>query len=119
MKRAFPLLLLLTAGCFNSEDGVLRVAGLLEGIDVKAGTLVGGRVVNVHVAEGDRVDQDALLLDLDPKDTAPMVAAAAARLSQAEAVLAKLEAGARPEQIQPAEAGAEQARLQYRSPIHI
>ncbi len=113
MKRALSILLLLTAGCFDGVNDGLRVAGLLEGIDVKAGTLVGGRVAEVHVVEGARVAAGDLLVELDPKDVAPMVAAAAARLSQTEAVLAKLEAGARPEQIQQAEAAAEQARLQY------
>ncbi|MGI6459515.1 MAG: HlyD family secretion protein [Candidatus Hydrogenedentales bacterium] len=113
MKRVVLALLFLVAGCWNGNDGVLRVAGLLEGIDVRAGTLVGGRVSRVHVVEGSRVSAGDLLVELDPKDTAPMVAAAEARLRQTAAILAKLEAGARPEQLAQAEAAAEQARQQY------
>ncbi len=114
MKRAWVIILVVVAaGCFNGGDRALHVAGLLEGIDVEAGSLVGGRIAMVHVKEGDRVAQGDLLVELDPKDVAPLVAASEARLRQAEATLAKLEAGARIEQIRQAEAAAEQAGQQY------
>ncbi|MEA3365066.1 MAG: biotin/lipoyl-binding protein, partial [Candidatus Hydrogenedentes bacterium] len=66
MKRLFVILLVLTApGCFKGDSGVLHVAGLLEGIDVNAGSLVGGRIARVHVKEGDRVTAGDLLVELD------------------------------------------------------
>jgi hypothetical protein len=48
-----------------------------------------------------------------------MVAAAEARLRQTAAILAKLEAGARPEQLAQAEAAAEQARQQYNMAVDL
>jgi multidrug resistance efflux pump len=114
MKRAFLILIVVAApGCFQDNGHVLHVAGLLEGIDVNAGSLVGGRIARVHVKEGDRVAEGDLLVELDDKDVVPMVKAAEAQLRQAEATLAKLEAGAREEEIRQAEAAAEQARQQY------
>lgn len=115
MKRALLLLVILAIpACFQGDSRVLEVAGLLEGIDVKAGSLVGGRVARVHVQEGDRVAPGDLLVELEEKDVAPMVAAAEAQLRRAEATLAKLEAGAREEAIRQAEAAVEQTRQQYR-----
>ena len=113
MKRALLLAVLFAAGCFKDDDSVLEVAGLLEGIDVQAGSLVGGRITKVLVQEGDRVAPGDLMIELDTKDVTPMVEAAEAQLRQAEATLAKLQAGAREEQIRQAEAAAEQARQQY------
>lgn len=113
MKRILPLLLLVALGCPERNDRPLLVAGLLEGIAVEAGSLAGGRIAKVHAKEGNAVAAGDLLIELDSKDTEPMVDAAEAQLRQAEALLTKLEAGAREEQIRQAEAAAEQARQQY------
>lgn len=113
MKRLSLILIVVASGCFNGNHHTLHVAGVLEGIDVNAGSLVGGRIAKVHVKEGDRVAAGDLLVELDDKDVAPMVHAAEAQLRKAEALLAKLEAGARAEEVRRAEAAAEQARQQY------
>lgn len=106
------LALLLLAGCAPREDG-LRVTGQIEGTVVNAGSKLGGRVVEVLAAEGARVDLGAVLLRLDDVEAQAALSAAKANLAKADAALAKLEAGATPEQVRQAEAAVEAARQQY------
>ena len=65
MKRLSLILIVVASGCFNGNHHTLHVAGVLEGIDVNAGSLVGGRIAKVHVKEGDRVAAGDLLVELD------------------------------------------------------
>ena len=112
------LMLLSLAGCENYEEQMLRVSGQIESDAVTAGSRTGGRVVQVLVREGDYVEADALLLQLDDDEAQAMLAAAQAKLDQAEASLAKLRSGATAEQIAQAQAALrgsdEQLRLAER-----
>lgn len=103
----------LLAACSAAHRDRVEVSGLLEGIVVEAGTLAGGRVAEVLVREGDRVERGAVMVRLESEEAEAMVAAAEAQLAQAEAALAKLEAGARPEQIRQAEAAVAKAEQTY------
>jgi multidrug efflux pump subunit AcrA (membrane-fusion protein) len=64
----------------------------------------GGTVLELRVADGDRVAAGEVLLRLDPIDAELAIAQAEASLAQAEAQLARLEAGPREVELAVAEA---------------
>jgi multidrug resistance efflux pump len=101
------LALLLLQG---NEEGPLRVSGFLEADQIRVGSRVGGRVHALHVDEGDRVTAGQLLLELEPYDLLERQAEAAAELERRRAVLARLEAGFRREEVAQAEAVADRLR---------
>jgi len=114
MKRLCVLSLLIIVGCRNGDDDLLNVTGQIEAVTVAVGSRVGGRVSEVLVQEGDSVKQGDVLLRLESAEAEALVASAEARLAQAQATLAKIETGARPEEIRQAEAAAVRAEEQYR-----
>lgn len=65
----------------------------------------GGRIVEVLVKEGDRVEANQVLVRLDSRQQAAVVAQAEAALKGAQARFDELKAGARPQEIAAAEAG--------------
>src|SRR4029079_1366901 len=70
----------------------------------------GGRIPVLNVKEGDRVEANAIILQIDERDIQLTVDRAKADRSQAEAQLALLEAGPRREEIAQARAQAAAAR---------
>lgn len=113
MKRLLAVLLLLM-GCGKENGGPVAVTGQIEGITTSAGSRIGGRVAEVLAEEGAAVKTGDILVRLDAREAEALEAAAAARLAQAQAMLDKLEAGARPEELRQAEAAALLAEEQYR-----
>lgn len=110
-----PALLALTlVGCPAGPPTHLEVAGQIEGVYVDAGSKVGGRVLHVHADEGDAVHEGDLIIELDGREIEAQVSAARAKLAQAEANLAKIQTGARAEEISQAEAAHAAAEEQYR-----
>lgn len=101
------------AGCPGRTGGDLYVSGQIEGTTVEAGSRVGGRVEEVLVDEGDGVKAGDVLVRLETPEAKAMHAVAKAQEAQAVAVLAKLEAGARPEEISRARAVAFRMEKQY------
>lgn len=91
----------------------MRVTGQIEGINVNAGSKIGGRVLEVPVQEGQRVEKDTVFIRLDDVEARAALAGAQANLARADAALAKLKTGATPEQLRQAEAAAEAAKQQY------
>ena len=81
-----------------------RVSGQVEATDVQLGAQVGGRLIELHVAEGDRVKTGDLVAKLDVADSRLALARARAERDQAAAQLRLLQAGSRPEDIRQAEA---------------
>jgi HlyD family secretion protein len=108
--RSFvPAALALSAGLAvacssNGPVSSARVSGFVEADDVQVSAEVGGRVVELNVDEGDRVDAGAVIVRLDTRDTELALTRARAERAQAEAQLRLLEAGSRPEEIRQAEA---------------
>lgn len=98
-------------------DGSLRASGTIEATDVTVSPEIGGRVVDVLAAEGDRVEADQIIARLDDtlqraqlKQLEAAVAAAQAqqRAAQAQQQAAQanydlLKAGAQAEQVAAAE----------------
>jgi len=73
---------------------------------------IGGRAVTINVEEGDVVEAGQVLVQLDATDLEQAVAQAEAALSVAQARLAQVKAGARPEEIASAEAAVTAAQAQ-------
>jgi HlyD family secretion protein len=88
----------------------IRAAGHVEATEVRLAPDAGGRVLELPLDEGDRVEVGALVLRLDSRDGELALERARAERQAAEAQLALLEAGARPEDIRQAEAQAQTGR---------
>ena len=93
------------AGWFRRDTG-LQGSGTVEARNIRVGSKVGGRILQVLVREGDRVQPNQTLITFDDKELE-------ASLQQARASAEKSQRGFRPEEIAEARAGAEQARADY------
>ena len=82
----------------------VRVSGQVEATEVQVAAPVGGRLLQLRVAEGDRVKVGDVVAQLDTVDAQLALARVGAERDQAQAQLRLLRAGARPEDIRQAEA---------------
>jgi HlyD family secretion protein len=82
----------------------VRVSGHVEATEVQVSTQVGGHLVDLRVAEGDRVVAGDLVAHLDTRDSELALERARAERQQADAQLRLLRAGSRPEDIRQAAA---------------
>jgi membrane fusion protein YbhG len=95
----------LSIGCARTAaPAAERANGYVEATDVRVSSKVAGRVEEVRVVEGARVGQGETLVTLSTTETDLALRRARAERDQAAAQLALLRAGARPEDIQQAEA---------------
>ena len=109
VRRELSLALMaavVTVGACGSraDEGAGRASGYVEATDVRVAPQVGGRLLEVAVAEGDRVAAGALIARLDTTDAELALRRAEADRDQAVAALKLLEAGARAEDIRQARA---------------
>ena len=88
----------------SPRNGQLTLYGNVDIREVELAFRVPGRLAETAVDEGDRVSAGQRLARLDDEPYRESLAAAAARVRQAEAQLAKFEAGARPQEIRGARA---------------
>jgi multidrug resistance efflux pump len=104
--------LLLVTACqsTNGANPPQRFSGVLEGTKVNVMAEVGGRISDIAVDEGDAVTLGQPIVTLDDAALQAQVKQAQAALSAAEANLAQVKAGARPEVIDAAEAALQQAQ---------
>jgi membrane fusion protein YbhG len=91
----------------------VRASGYVEATDVQVAPEVGGRLIELKVDEGDRVQVGQVIAGLDTTDTDLALQRARAERDQADAQLRLLLAGSRVEDIRQAEAqvGAAEADL--------
>lgn len=82
----------------------VRVSGYVEATEVRVAPEVGGRLIDLKVAEGDRVTTGDVVAQLDTADITLALQRAAADRQGADAQLRLLLAGARQEDIRQAEA---------------
>ncbi len=82
----------------------VRATGYVEATEVQVSPQVGGRILAIHFAEGDRIAMGQPLAELDTTDTALALRRARADRDQADAQLQLLLAGSRSEDIRQAEA---------------
>ena len=87
----------------------IRVSGHVEATEVQVAADVGGRLLELRVAEGDRVAAGDVIGRLDTRDADLQIVRARAERATADAQLRLLEAGARPQEISQAEAQADAA----------
>jgi HlyD family secretion protein len=108
------LVVLLSAAAFacaeDAPSNEVRATGHVEATEVRLAPKVGGRLAMLNVKEGDRVEQGALVAQIDPRDMELALARAKADREQAEAQLRLVRAGSRREEIAQAEAQAQAAR---------
>ncbi|MBN1810728.1 MAG: efflux RND transporter periplasmic adaptor subunit [Anaerolineae bacterium] len=88
----------------QSEANDLTASGFVEAEEVAVASELGGRVLELLVAEGDDVEAGQVLAQLDGTLLEAQIEAAQAGLDMAQAELAQAQAGARPEQVRQAEA---------------
>ncbi|OFW52052.1 MAG: hypothetical protein A3G77_02805 [Acidobacteria bacterium RIFCSPLOWO2_12_FULL_68_19] len=97
--------LVAAAGCEAPEpSNTIRVSGHVEATEVQLSPDVGGRLLELRVAEGDRVGIGDLVARLDARDVELQIARARAERAAADAELRFLLAGARPEDLRQAQA---------------
>lgn len=82
----------------------VRASGQIEATDVQVAAPVGGRLLELRVAEGDRVKAGDVIAQLDTADAQIALMRVKSERDQADAQLRLLAAGARPEDIRQAEA---------------
>ena len=106
-RRKFLALVLLVSwgGCREAPPADrVRVSGQVEATDVQVASPVGGRLLELKAAEGQRVEAGAVVARLDSTDAELALARGRAEHDQADAQLRLLRAGARPEEVRQAEA---------------
>lgn len=120
MKRFIPLIFLAVAllalvlwGREKLSEDRAKYSGTIEADEASLGSKVGGRVLSVHVKEGDSVKAGDLLVRLDSEILEAQVRKAEAELERARQRQLELEKGARAQEISKAEALLEKARQQY------
>lgn len=89
------------------EPKALEGSGTIEARNIRVGSRVGGRIAEVKVREGQRVEAGEVLVTFEDQELL-------ATLEQARANAEKLERGFRPEEIAEARAAAAQAAAQHR-----
>jgi HlyD family secretion protein len=87
-----------------------RVSGFIEADEIRLGSRVGGRVLKVHIAEGQRVKPGDLLVELEPFSLLAELKRAESTLAAREADFQRLQTGLRTEEV--AQALARYERLQ-------
>lgn len=98
-----------------SRTGHLTIYGNTDIREVQLAFNDSGRIESLKVQEGDRVHKGEVLAVLDPVRFADAVAQAKGALAAAQQVLARLNAGSRPEEIMEARADAAAARATWRN----
>jgi HlyD family secretion protein len=104
---------LLLGSCSREGSGITG-SGTIEMDEVDVASLVGGRIVRLHVDEGDSVQAGDTLAVLDRGELEAEVEASRAQTSRAEAEVQDLRAGARAPEIRAARAEVEAATAQAR-----
>jgi len=95
---------------FATEPQAIRVSGNIEVTDAEVSFRIAGRVLERLVSEGQPVRSGEILARLDSSELEREVALRKAEVRAAEAALAELLAGSRPEEIAQAAAEAERAK---------
>ena len=97
--------LLLAAGCApEAPDDSIRVSGFVEATEVQMSSEAGGRVIELRVSEGDRVNAGDVIARIDTRDTELQIQRLRADRAAADAQLRLLRAGSRVQDIRQAEA---------------
>jgi HlyD family secretion protein len=94
----------------NEDAGALVLSGTVDAHEVDLGFQVGGRIARLLADEGSRVQVGQVIAELDATDLRLAAERARAQADSAAKTLAALRAGARPQELQAAEAAVAQAQ---------
>lgn len=100
---------LVLRGRGDPADAGVVASGTVEATDADLGFQMAGRVLQVSVGEGDAVTRGEELARLDTRELDAALEGARAQLDAAEARLIELERGARPQEVQTADAAVRSA----------
>lgn len=109
---AVGIIVWLRVGANQGGDG-LELFGNVDIREVELAFRVPGRLDSMEFDEGDHVEAGQTVARLDPEPYREALAVAEARVAQAEANTAKLEAGSRPEEVRRAEAQVDEAQASF------
>jgi HlyD family secretion protein len=112
VHAALAAALVVTACRQETPSNTLRVSGHVEATEVQVSPEVAGRILEMRVAEGDRVAAKDVVARLDTRDTELQIRRARADRSAADAQLRLLRAGSREEDIRQAEAQVQAAEAE-------
>lgn len=93
-----------------ADRDTIRVSGNMEVTDAEVSFKIAGRVAERLVSEGEMVQRGQVVARLDASELDQEVALRKAEVRAAQAALAELEAGSRPEEIAQAEAVVQRAK---------
>jgi HlyD family secretion protein len=93
----------------GDRGGGLFASGTVEATDADLGFQMPGRVADIAVREGERVARGDELARLEARELSASLAAARSRLAAAEARLAEMTGGSRPQEVATAEAALQAA----------
>src|SRR5215467_3664958 len=116
-KKIAVIVAILVVGTFTAafawkgkgSEGLIA-SGTLEARNINVGSKVGGRITQVLVREGDRVEANQLLVTFDSAELQGQLLQAQGHVQAARANLDKMIRGSRPEEI--AEANADSSGLE-------
>jgi multidrug resistance efflux pump len=100
----------LSASQAVANGQTVEASGTIEAEEVSITTEIGGRVKEVRADEGDLVQAGDVLVRLDESEVLAKMGEVHAAVRAAQANLARVKAGARPEEIAAAKAGVAQAQ---------
>lgn len=107
------VVIVVTVACADdTPDNMLRVSGHVEATEVHVAAEVGGRILELRVDEGNRLNRGDVIATLDTRDTELQIQRARADRDAAVAQLRLLEAGSRVEDIRQAEAQVDAAEAE-------
>jgi len=102
------------------DPNVIRTSGVIEAVEVRVGTKIGGVISELLVEEGDEVEAGQVIAHIDTVDLNLQLEGALAAAEQARALLQDVRRGLRPEEIEQLEtvvrlkeANLERAQLEY------
>ena len=94
----------------RTDPGELIASGFIEADEASVTTELGGRIVAIHAGEGDQVTAGQVVVEWDSSMLQAQIEQAQADVAVAEAVLAQVKAGVRPETLDYAQALVDYAR---------
>jgi HlyD family secretion protein len=116
MKRGIQTLALIVVGmapilaaCGEGDTGEIRASGTVEATDADLGFQLAGRIESILVREGGSVQTGQEVAFLDQEELLARRRAAEAQRDAARALLAEMESGFRPEEIEEGRAALRQA----------
>src|SRR5262249_41868536 len=100
----------------STDSAVLVATGyVVAHHKIQVGSKIAGRVAWIGVEKGDRVQKDQLVVRLEDREYRAQYDQALAEFAAAQAHLAELESGSRPEEIDRARAEVQRAEAQLRT----